>query len=57
MGHIPTKLHQFLVSSFRDVLRTDRHTHRQTDAAKNDACSQHSWRIGNNNTIGFICVP
>jgi len=28
VGHIPTKLHQFLISSFRDFVRTD--THRQT---------------------------
>jgi len=32
MVHIPTKLHQFLTSSFRDFMRTDRqkHTHTQT---------------------------
>jgi len=28
-GHIPTKLHQFLFNSFRDFVRTDRHTDRQ----------------------------
>jgi len=26
VGHIPTKLHQFLISSFRDLARTDRRT-------------------------------
>jgi len=26
MGHIPTKLHQFLISSFQDSVQTDRHT-------------------------------
>jgi len=43
MGHIPTKLHQFQTSSFRDFVRTDA----QTDAAKNNTCLQHSWRAGN----------
>jgi len=32
VGHIPTKLHQFLISIFRDFVRTsDRHTDTQTD--------------------------
>jgi len=26
IGHIPTKLHQFLISSFRDFVHTDRRT-------------------------------
>jgi len=26
MGHIATKSHQFLISSFRDFMRTDRQT-------------------------------
>jgi len=43
MGYIPAKLHQFLISSFQDFVRTDRHT----DAAKSNTCSQHSWRAGN----------
>jgi len=34
MGHIPTKLHQFLTSSFPDFVRTDAQKHRQTDAGK-----------------------
>jgi len=29
MGHIPTKLHQFLISSFRNFLRTDTQIHSQ----------------------------
>jgi len=29
MGHIPTKLHQFLISSFRDFVRTDAQTDRR----------------------------
>jgi len=29
MGHIPTMLHQFLISSFRDFVRTDAQTHRR----------------------------
>jgi len=35
MGRIPTKLHQFPISSFRDFLRTNS----QTDVAKNNTCS------------------
>jgi len=31
VGHIFTKLHRFLISSFRDFLQTDRRTNRQTD--------------------------
>jgi len=31
MGHITTKLHQFLISSFRDFVQTDRRMDRQTD--------------------------
>jgi len=46
MGYIPTKLHQFLTSSFWDFLQTDAQTHRQT--AKNNTCSQHTWYTGNN---------
>jgi len=30
MGHIPTKLHQFLISSFLDFVRTDTQTHTRT---------------------------
>jgi len=33
VGHIPAKLYQFLISSYRDLVRevwTDRHTHTQT---------------------------
>jgi len=30
MEHIPTKLHQFVVSSFRDFMRTDTQTDTQT---------------------------
>jgi len=30
MGHIPTKLHQFLTSSYRDFVRTDTAKDRQT---------------------------
>jgi len=42
MGHISTKLRQFLISSFRDFVQIDR----QTDAAKDNTCSQHSWCAG-----------
>jgi len=41
---IPTKLHQFLISSFRDFVRTDARRDREIDTAKNSTCSQHSWR-------------
>jgi len=47
MGHIPTKLHQLLISSFRDFVQTDTQMQRQTDAAQNNTCSQHSWHTGN----------
>jgi len=44
----PTNLHQFLTSSYRDFVRTDRHTdtqtHRRTDAANNNTCWQHARR-------------
>jgi len=42
--HIPTKLHQFLITSFRDFMQTDRHRCRdtQTDAAKNNTYLQHA---------------
>jgi len=43
MWHIRTNLHQFLISSFRDFVRTDRLTDAQTDAAKNNR-----WRAGTN---------
>jgi len=34
MAHIPTKLHQFLISSCRDFVQTDRSTDVQTDTQK-----------------------
>jgi len=34
MGHIPTKLHQFLISSFLDFVRTDTHTPAETIPAR-----------------------
>jgi len=37
-GHIPTKLNRFLFSSFRDFLRTDKHTDTQTPPKT--ACAQ-----------------
>jgi len=45
MFHIPTKLHQFLMSSFRDFLRTDTQTDRRTDRRRHKqyllaACAQ-----------------
>jgi len=43
MGHIPTKLHQFLTSSFRHFLRTDS----PTVAAKNNTCSKCDWMRSN----------
>jgi len=50
MGHILTKLHRFPTSSFRDFLRTDAQTHRQTPPKIIPACSM---RAGNkrDNTI------
>jgi len=50
MGHIHTKLHQFLISSFRDFVRTDtrRHAHRRR---QKQYCSQHSWRAGKKNPV------
>jgi len=47
VAHIPTKLHQYLVSSFRYFMRTDA----QTDTAKNSTCLQHSWRAGKNSIV------
>jgi len=35
MGHIPTKLYQFLISSFRDFVRTDTQTPPKTIPALN----------------------
>jgi len=46
VGHIPTKLHRFPTSSFRDFVQTDRH--KQTNVAKNNTCLQHSWHVDNN---------
>jgi len=40
MGDISTELHQLLIGSFRDFVRTDT----QTDAAKNNTCSQRARR-------------
>jgi len=56
MGPIPTKLHQFLISSFRGFVRTDAQTDTQTDAAKipNNTSSRHSWRTGKNATKSTI---
>jgi len=48
MEHIPTKLHPFLISSFRDYPQTDRRADTHTDAAKSNTCSQHSRRAFNN---------
>jgi len=42
MGHIPTKLHQFLISSFRDFVRTD--TDRQTPPKTIPALSMHAGK-------------
>jgi len=58
---IPTKLHQFLISSFRDFVRRDRRAHTQTPP-KNNTCSQQSWHAGNydacfeNNTPGTLYI-
>jgi len=38
MGHIPTKSYHVLMSTFQDFV--------QTDTAKNNTCSQHSWHAG-----------
>jgi len=60
VGHIPTKLHQFLTHRFRDFLQTDAQAHRQTDATKNNTCSQHSWRAGKNkpyNEVEAVTQP
>jgi len=47
MGYISTKLHQFLISSFRDYLQTDRQTDRQTDTQTNKTpssmCAGKNW--------------
>jgi len=45
MGHIPTKLHQFLTGSFRDFVQTGRQTNAQTDRRRQKqyllaACAQ-----------------
>jgi len=63
MAHISTKLHQFLSSSFWDFVQTvtDTHaqTHKQTDTAQNNTCSQHA-RAGNKvsrNIVGYhTCI-
>jgi len=38
MGHIPTKLHQFLISSFRNFVRTVTLTRRQTHRRYQKQC-------------------
>jgi len=45
MGHISTKLHQFLISSFRNLCGQ---TDKRTDTAKSNTCSQHSWHASKN---------
>jgi len=49
IGHIPTKLHQFLISSFRDFMRKVRQTDRQTDRRrqKQYLLAAYGWRAGN----------
>jgi len=51
MGHIPTTLHRFPTSSFRDFVRTDT----QTDAVTNNTCSQHARRWLENAAIKMYC--
>jgi len=48
MFQILTKFYHFSTSKFRDFLRTDTRRDKHTDADKNNTCSQHSWRVGNN---------
>jgi len=40
MGHIPTKLHQFPTSNFRDFVQTDRQTPPKTIPARSIAGAQ-----------------
>jgi len=54
MGHIPTTWHGFSTSSFRDFVQTDRRTDTQTDAAKNNTCSQHGWRAGHRDNKSLL---
>jgi len=43
MGHIPTKLHQFLIGSFRNFVRTDTQTQNTQMLPKTiPACSMHA---------------
>jgi len=43
MGHIPTKLHRYMIGSIRDFVQTERQTD-STDAAKSNIGSQHARR-------------
>jgi len=45
MGHIPTKLHQFLTRNFWDFVRRDRRTHRQTPSKTTSACSMRAGAV------------
>jgi len=47
VGHVPTKLHLFLISSFRNFVRTEKRTDGLTDVAENSTCCHHSWRASN----------
>jgi len=47
MGRIPTKLHRFPTSSFRDFMRTDRQTDKHRRRQK-QYLAQHSRRAGTN---------
>jgi len=50
MGHIPIKLHQFLNSSFRDFMRTDTHTHTDTQTPP-ITIPTRSMRAGKNDNL------
>jgi len=45
MRHIPTKLHQFLISSFRDFVRTDRLAHTDRHRQKQYLLVAYAARI------------
>jgi len=45
MGHIPTKLHQFLISSFQDFVQTVTQTDTQTPAKTIPARSMREGKM------------
>jgi len=43
MGHVPTKLHHFLISSFRDFVQTDTEMPAKTIPARSMRAGNHDF--------------